>query len=131
MLQKPAIQSTTSFKPVNGYNKGENSNKFSKAVSFGNNHEFMHGEKLQQQIAEGCKRLIKNSIVCWNYVYATQLVAREQDPERRQQLIELMKRGSMATLKHLNLHGEYDFSEQKMQDSVGLKPPKKRELNLS
>lgn len=112
-------------------NKGENSNKFSKAVSFGNNHEFIHGEKLQQQIAEGCKRLIKNSIVCWNYVYATQLVAREQDPERRQQLIELMKRGSMATLKHLNLHGEYDFSEQKMQDSVGLNTPKKRELNLN
>ncbi len=58
-------------------------------------------------------------------------VAREQDPERRQQLIELMKRGSMATLKHLNLHGEYDFSEQKMQDSVGLNTPKKHELNLN
>ena len=56
-------------------NKGENSNKFSKAVSFGNNQEFLHGDKLEQQIAEGCKRLIKNAIVCWNYVYATQLIA--------------------------------------------------------
>ena len=111
-------------------NKSESSNKFSKAVSFGNNHEFMHGEKLQQQIAEGCKRLIKNAIICWNYVYATQLIAREQDPERREQLLELMRRGSMATLKHLNLHGEYDFSDQKMEDSVGLEAPKSLGLDL-
>ena len=61
-------------------NKGENSNKFSKAVSFGNNHEFLHGEKFEQQIAEGCKRLIKNAIVCWNYHYATHLIAREPSP---------------------------------------------------
>ena len=26
------------------FDKGEGSNKFSKAVSFGNNHEFLHGE---------------------------------------------------------------------------------------
>ena len=45
-------------------NKSENSNKFSKAVSFGNNQEFLHGEKAEQEIAEGCKRLIKNAIVC-------------------------------------------------------------------
>ena len=74
---------------------------------------------------------IKNAIVCWNYVYATQLIAREQDPDRREQLLELMRRGSMATLKHLNLHGEYDFSDQKMQDSVGLETPKNLGLNLT
>ena len=27
-------------------------------------------------------------------------------------------------LGHLNLLGEYDFSEDKLQDSVGIKPPK-------
>jgi hypothetical protein len=27
-------------------------------------------------------------------------------------------------LRHLNLLGEYDFSEDKLQDSVGIKPPK-------
>ena len=25
---------------------------------------------------------------------------------------------------HINLHGEYDFSEEKLQDSFGIKPPK-------
>jgi TnpA family transposase len=85
------------------FNKCENSNKFSKAVSFGNNHEFLHGDRVEQQIAEGCKRLIKNAIVCWNYVYATQLIAREPSPERRRELIEQLKRSSMATWKHVNL----------------------------
>jgi len=27
---------------------------------------------------------------------------------------------SMETWKHINLHGEYDFSDDKMEDSVGL-----------
>lgn len=101
-------------------NKSESSNKFSKAVSFGNNHEFLQGEKLEQQIAEACKRLIKNSIVCWNYLYLTQIIANEADPQRRDELFETVRRGSVATLQHLNLHGEYDFSDAKMMDSVGL-----------
>ena len=29
----------------------------------------------------------------------------------------------MATLQHINLHGEYDFSDDKLQDSVGLRVP--------
>jgi len=95
----------------NQLNKGENSNKFSKAVSFGNNHEFVYGEKSEQQIAEGCKRLINNSIICWNYLYVTQLIAREPSPKRRKELIEQVKRTSMETWKHVNLHGEYDFSD--------------------
>ena len=32
--------------------------------------------------------------------------------------------GSAAAWGHLNLLGEYDFSEDKLQDSVGIKPPK-------
>ncbi len=55
-------------------NKGESSNKFSKAVSFGNNHEFLQGEKSEQEIADSCRRLIKNSIVCWNYLYLSHVL---------------------------------------------------------
>jgi hypothetical protein len=32
--------------------------------------------------------------------------------------------GSAVAWGHLNLLGEYDFSEDKLQDSVGIKPPK-------
>jgi len=40
-------------------NKGESMNKLARAVSFGNNQEFLYGEKVEQEIAEGCQRLIK------------------------------------------------------------------------
>jgi TnpA family transposase len=50
-------------------NKIESSNKFSKAVSFGHSNEFLQSEKEEQEIAETCRRLIKNAIICWNYLY--------------------------------------------------------------
>ena len=29
-----------------------------------------------------------------------------------------------ASWQHVNLLGEYDFSEERLQDTVGIKPPK-------
>ena len=40
-------------------------------------------------------------------------------------LIEAIKNGSMMRWSHFNLAGEYDFSDEKMIDSVGLSTPKK------
>ena len=105
-------------------NKVESSNKFSKAVSFGHAHEFIQSEKEYQEIAEGCRRLIKNAIVCWNYLYLSRELAAEENEERRAELIEAIRNGSVATWKHFNLHGEFDFSDERMIDSIGLELPK-------
>ncbi|MDQ3132871.1 MAG: DUF4158 domain-containing protein [Acidobacteriota bacterium] len=43
---------------------------------------------------------------------------------QRQSLLESIKAGSIIIWKHINFHGEYDFSAEKMQDSVGLNLPK-------
>ena len=110
--------------------KGESANKFSRAISFGNNQEFLHGEKVEQEIAEGCQRLIKNAIICWNYLFLSQKIADTPDPQQRQRLIAAVRTGSVATWGHLNLHGEYDFSDEKLQDSVGLRIPKKLALTI-
>jgi TnpA family transposase len=104
-------------------NKGENANQFSKAISFGNHHAFLYGEKVEQELAEGCRRLIKNAIICWNDLYLSQKIAQEPDAERRQALLAAVRQGSVASWHHVNLHGEYDFSDEKMQDSVGLHTP--------
>jgi TnpA family transposase len=104
-------------------NKGENANQFSKAISFGNHHAFLYGEKVEQELAEGCRRLIKNAIICWNYLYLSQKIAQEPDAERRQALLAAVQQGSVVSWQHVNLHGEYDFSDEKMQDSVGLHTP--------
>jgi TnpA family transposase len=104
-------------------NKGENVNKFSRAVSFGNNQEFLSGEKIEQEIAEGCRRLIKNAIICWNYLYLTQKIIEAESEELKQELLTSIRNGSPVTWQHINLHGEYDFSDSKLQDSVGLNAP--------
>jgi hypothetical protein len=36
------------------------------------------------EMAEGCRRLIKNAIICWNYLYLTQKIA-EADSEAHRQ----------------------------------------------
>jgi hypothetical protein len=43
---------------------------------------------------------------------------------KREELLQAIAHGSAAAWGHLNLLGEYDFSEDKLQDSVGIKPPK-------
>ncbi len=111
-------------------NKGEGSNKFSKAVSFGHSHEFIQGEKEDQEIAEACRRLIKNAIVCWNYLYLSRVLAEEKNEERRTVLLEAIRNGSAVTWAHFNLHGEFDFSDERMVDSMGLTPPKNPGLEL-
>ena len=105
-------------------NKVESSHKFAKAISFGHNHEFIQGEKEDQEIAEGCRRLIKNAIVCWNYLYLSRELNAQHDEERKAELINAIRNGSVMTWEHINLHGEYDFSDEKMLDSVGLAGPK-------
>jgi TnpA family transposase len=105
-------------------NKVEGANKFSKAISFGHNQEFIQSEKEDQEIAEGCRRLIKNTIVCWNYLYLSRELAAEKNEKRKAELIEAIRHGSAATWKHCNLHGEFDFSDERMVDSMGLALPK-------
>jgi hypothetical protein len=43
-------------------------------------------------------------------------------------LINAIRNGSVMTWEHINLHGEYDFSDEKMLDSVGLAGPKNQPL---
>ena len=105
-------------------NKGETVNRFSRAVSFGNNQEFLSGEKLEQEIAQSCRRLIQNAIICWNYLYLTQKITEAESEEKRHELLTAVRNGSVAAWGHVNLIGEYDFSEEKLKDSVGLQSPK-------
>lgn len=106
-------------------NKVEGSHKLSKAVSLGNDHEFLQGEKEEQDISEGCRRLIKNSIICWNYLYLSKEIEEEKDEEQKNRLIEAARNGSLMRWGHFNFNGEYDFSDEKMVDSIGLRGSKK------
>jgi TnpA family transposase len=98
----------------------EHSNRFSKAVRFGNGGEMLKVEKEDQDIAENCKRLQENSIILHNYLYLTRLIQNEPDVAKRQEMLEIISRGSPICWSHINFYGEYNFSEQNNPDSYDL-----------
>jgi len=112
-------------------NKIESSHQFARAISVGNGRELDQAEKQDQEVAEGCKRLIKNAVVCWNYLYLTQRIAEAPDAETRKALLESVAAGSAVSWHHINLLGEYDFSDEKLRDSVGIRPPQSLSLPTS
>ena len=67
---------------------------------------------------------IKNCIICWNYLYLSQKLEEITDTESREALLEAVAHGSTVAWRHLNLLGEYDFSAEKLRDSVGIRLPK-------
>jgi primosomal protein N'' len=111
-------------------NKLESSNKFNKAVFHGNNQEFQFSTKEEQLIADGCRRLIENSIICWNYLYLSKLISEAEANDQKSNLINAIKNGSVVAWRHINLQGEYDFSEEKLKDSIEFSLPELLELEV-
>lgn len=105
-------------------NKVELANKFTRAVAVGNPREFTQVEKEEQEIAEACNRLIKNSIICWNYLYLTRQLEKAADQIARENLRRAIASHSPMSWAHINMLGEYDFSDEKLKDSVGILPLK-------
>ena len=48
------------------------------------------------------------------------MIAEAESEERRQELLDAVRNGSVVSWGHFNLHGEYDLSDDKLQDSIGL-----------
>ena len=106
-------------------NKVELGNKLTRAVAVGSPREFIQGIKEEQEIAEACNRLIKNAIICWNYMYLTKKLKDTESEINKEILLTSIKNHSPISWAHINLLGEYDFSMEKLKDSVGILPPKK------
>jgi len=106
----------------------ENSQKFSKAVFYDSNQEFQQSTKEEQLIAEGCKRLIENAIICWNYMYLSQLINNAETDTQKQNLLQTIKNGSVVAWQHINIHGEYDFSDDVLRKSIEFHLPELKQL---
>jgi TnpA family transposase len=66
----------------------EHAHRFTRAVSVGNPREFLEAEKEDQEMAESCKRLIKNCIICWNYLFLSQKLEETEDAASRQAFLD-------------------------------------------
>lgn len=105
-------------------NKVELANRFTRAVAVGNPREFKQAEKEEQEIAEACNRLIKNSIICWNYLYLARQLEKAKTDDEKENLRQTIMRHSPMSWAHINMLGEYDFSDEKLKDSLGILPLK-------
>ena len=107
-------------------NKIEASNKFSKAVFFGNNQEFTVATIEEQNIANNCKRLIQNAIILWNYLYLTKKHKEAPTEEQKSDIVKTLKQSSIIHWSHINFYGEYDFtrSSKKVHDLISRKDGK-------
>ncbi|MXW85875.1 MAG: Tn3 family transposase [Boseongicola sp. SB0673_bin_14] len=66
--------------------KVELANRFTHAVAMGNPREFRQAEKEEQEIAETCNRLIRNSIICWNCLHLSRQLEKPPDADARESL---------------------------------------------
>ena len=111
-------------------NKIENANRFSTAIRFANNGDFIFPTRQEQLIAESCTRLIKNSIICWNYMFLTYCIQNAETIKRKKEIIEAVKSGSVMAWQHIYFHGLYDFSDDKLRDSFDLLNSQNYNINL-
>jgi len=107
-------------------NKVEASNKFAKAVFFGNNAEFTVATAEEQNIANNCKRLIQNTIILWNYLYITKKYQTAKSKKEKEDILKALKNSSIVHWSHVNLYGEYDFTRsfKKVEKLVTLEDKK-------
>jgi len=98
----------------------ESSNRFSSAIFFANGGEMIYLTRTEQQIADACKNLIKNAIICWNYLYLTRKTQQAKNPAQAEELIKAAKQKTVNAWRHIYFTGKYDFSDENLADSFNL-----------
>jgi TnpA family transposase len=97
-------------------NKGESANKLDRALAIGR-AEYHLATHEEQETMESCKRLIKNAIVCWNYMYLTKRYYSLKTREEKIAFINKVRSSSAMAWEHIMIHGAFDFSESRLKDS--------------
>ena len=108
----------------------ESGNRFSSAIFFANGGEMIFLTRTEQQIANACKNLIKNAIICWNYLYLTRRVQQAKTPQQKQEFIKAAKLKTVNAWRHVFFTGTYDFSAENLEDSFNLLFSQNYELDL-
>ena len=49
------------------------------------------------------------------------LLCEAETQERKQDIINIVREGSVITWQHVNMQGEYDFSQEKLSNSINFK----------
>ena len=75
-------------------------------------YEFSSNIREEQLLIEGAKRLIQNAVLCWNYLYVSQMLRKEKCQYEASKIKKIIKNGSPITWRHVNFIGIYDFNPE-------------------
>lgn len=99
-------------------NKGESLNALDRALAIGS-AEYDEFDRVDQTITEKCKRLLKNCIVCWNYIYLSQKLINANNEVERKRLITRILESSTASWIHIRIQGKFILTDDQLSDSIG------------
>ena len=54
----------------------------------------------------------------WNYLYLSEIIANCKNDVERDEILSLIRLGSILVWSHINLHGEFDFNRMAVNDQV-------------
>ncbi len=80
----------------------------------GNNQELIWATSREQLIAEGCKSIIANAVNTYNLIYLSELLVQADNELEKRDLLKKILKTSTQSWAHINLVGEYDFTEGKI-----------------
>jgi TnpA family transposase len=94
--------------------KVEHSNKFGNAVMLGNGGDLVWSTERERNISGSCRMLIMNLINLFNLLYLSEKLRQCKTETDREDLLKTILKSSTHTWHHINLAGEYDFSDPMM-----------------
>ena len=90
-------------------NKGESFHALRSEINFANQGKLRARTADNQDLQGECLTLLANAVSCWNTVYTQ--AALEHIRRRRPIEDQYVARLSTATHKHINLYGQYNFTD--------------------
>lgn len=92
-------------------NRGELIQKFHSDVFWDRGGEFHVGTMEEQVKYTLCRSIIENAIIYWNYLYLTTRIVETKNRAEKEAYIDELTKGSVITWRHINFHGDYDFTK--------------------
>ncbi len=96
-------------------NKSESAHRIEDAISYGHGGASIFASKEEQLIADGCRRLVQNAIICMNYIYLSQKIIDTTREEEKEGVRETVKKGSIVIWEYINMHGEFDLDPENLK----------------
>ncbi|MFC3193249.1 Tn3 family transposase [Marinicella sediminis] len=92
-------------------NRVELGQKLSGAVFHARKGKLYVGTPDEMQKVVGCTTLIKNLIICWNYLFLSDYYSKLNSKEDKEMVIESIRKGSVIAWDHINMIGQFDFDQ--------------------